>query len=509
MEEKKFFIMNMQEDSFLNKKNHSPDHSKGSIENSKENSLFEYQNLNLKTKKKIRPLIYNLGLLDVSKLRNLEKYLLLFFDITSFLSMLFLAQIIRYSTFYFRPGDILYITCPLMVTLTVNYIGGLYKMDFASGHLKSLGMILTASFASLLFISFLVYLAGIDHFVGNYFGRGVLLGAIGGFSICSFTHRFFLGKLFVKIRVKRNYLVLTDAKEYDLLLQESANFPGRENFDFFPLKDQEQLFSNIEKNNYIGLIVGESALQNSFLIKKLMVLRLGGMRIFNMQDFFEDAWQKVPIIELKDQWFVMGNGFKLLHNPVELKIKRILDIAFSLAAFILAMPLMLVVALSIKTMNPGSVIYSQTRTGQRGKKFTLYKFRTMVVSAENDKAQWAQKNDARVTKIGKILRVMRIDELPQFWNVLKGDMSFIGPRPERPELNYEIEKHIPYYNLRHLLKPGITGWAQVHYPYGASVQDALEKLQYDFYYIKNYGLTLDISIILKTIKVVLLGKGGR
>ena len=131
----------------------------------------------------------------------------------------------------------------------------------------------------------------------------------------------------------------------------------------------------------------------------------------------------------------------------------------------------------------------------------------MTVNAEKGKAQWASKNDSRVTKIGKVLRLTRMDEFPQFWNVLKGDMSFIGPRPERPELNKDLEKTIPYYNLRHLVKPGITGWAQVLYPYGASREDALEKLQYDFYYIKNYSLMLDFSIIIKTIRVVLFGKG--
>ncbi|MCY4523648.1 MAG: sugar transferase [Halobacteriovoraceae bacterium] len=173
------------------------------------------------------------------------------------------------------------------------------------------------------------------------------------------------------------------------------------------------------------------------------------------------------------------------------------------------MPLMLMISLLIKMIEGGPVIYSQTRIGERGRKFTLYKFRTMFVGTDKDKNLWVQKNDARVTKMGKILRIMRMDELPQFWNVLKGDMSFIGPRPEMLELNYKIEKHVPYYNLRYLLKPGITGWAQVLYPYAASIEDALEKLQYDLYYIKNYSLLLDISIFLKTIKVVLLGKGGR
>ena len=501
--------METHKDSFYDKKNDSSNCVKNFSKKTKIGSSFKFQELSLKTKGRIRPLIHNLGLLDVAKLRKLEKFLLLFFDIISFLSMSFLAQIIRHTSFDFQPGDILYISSPLMAILTVNYIVGLYNMDFKSGGLKIFGMVLTASFISLIFISFFIYLFGVERFIGNYFGRGVLLGGLGSFAICSFIHRLFLNKLFEKIRVKRNYLVIADLEEFDFLLQESANHSQKENFNFLNTKDQEELFSKIENNYYIGIIVGKDALLDSLLIKKLMVLRLSGMRIFNMQDFFEDVWQKVPIIELKDQWFVTGNGFNLLHNPVGLKIKRVFDIVFSLMIFIFSIPLMILVSLLIKIMEGGPVIYSQTRTGEKEKKFTLYKFRTMVINAEDNKVQWAQKNDVRVTKIGKILRKMRIDELPQFWNVLKGDISFIGPRPERPELNYEIEKYVPYYNLRHLLKPGITGWAQVLYPYGASVQDALEKLQYDFYYIKNYSLLLDVSIVLKTIKVVLLGKGGR
>ena len=475
----------------------------------KQDSPFEYQELKLKTKKKLLPLMRNLGLLDISKLRILEKYLLAFFDTASFCTALCLAQLTRYSNLYFQNDDVLYVLCPLVVILMVNYIFGLYRVDFKSSIFRMLGMVLAAAFVSLLFISFVIYLIGVERFIGTYFGRGILLGTIGGFSVLAFVHRFYLHKLFAKIRVKRNYLVLADSDEYHFLLEESKKLSEKENFDFLDSKNEKILFEKIEQNDYIGIIVGGTTLNNAALIKKLMVLRFEGFRVFNMQDFFEDVWNKIPVLGLEDQWFVMGNGFNLLHNPIELKIKRIFDVVFSLFIFLLAMPLMLVVCLLIKLESKGPVIYSQIRTGQRGKKFILYKFRTMVVDAESGKAQWAKKNDARITRIGKLLRIMRIDELPQFWNVFRGEMSFIGPRPERPELNFEIEKQIPYYNLRHLLKPGITGWAQVFYPYGASVQDALEKLQYDFYYIKNYGLLLDFSIIMKTVRVVLFGKGGR
>ncbi|NMC75077.1 MAG: glycosyl transferase, partial [Geobacteraceae bacterium] len=168
------------------------------------------------------------------------------------------------------------------------------------------------------------------------------------------------------------------------------------------------------------------------------------------------------------------------------------------------------IALAIKATSPGPVLFRQVRTGMHEKEFVLYKFRTMRTDAESGTgAVWAQKDDPRVTPIGKFLRKSRLDELPQLLNVLKGDMSFIGPRPERPEFVEKLKEQVPYYSHRHFVKPGITGWAQIKYPYGASVEDALEKLRYDLYYIKNLSLTLDLLIFFETIKVILYSRGGR
>jgi exopolysaccharide biosynthesis polyprenyl glycosylphosphotransferase len=174
---------------------------------------------------------------------------------------------------------------------------------------------------------------------------------------------------------------------------------------------------------------------------------------------------------------------------------------------VLLLPLMVIVGLIIKLDSPGPIFYSQLRTGLYGKPFRVYKFRSMYQDAEKKGAQWAIQRDPRITRVGYWLRVLRIDELPQIWNVLSGEMSLIGPRPERPEFDVKLKEAIPYYEMRYLVKPGITGWAQVLYPYGASLEDAYEKLAYDLYYIKNYSLWLDIVIVLKTIRVVLLGKG--
>ena len=468
----------------------------------KKDSIFKYRELKLKKKS----LIHNLNIL---KWNMLERYILIFFDVISFFSAFCLAQLIRNLNLHFQNNQIFYVLYPLVVSLMMNYIFGLYKVDFKSTILKTFVSTLIASFFSLLFISFIVYLSGFERFIGSYFGRGVLLGTMTGFATFCFVHRFIFQKLFEGIRSKRNHLVIADRNKYRFLLEERRKSSKKEHFDFLDLEKKEQLLSKIRQMNYNGIIVDRKALKNTALLEDLIILRVEGFQIFSIQEFFENIYHKVPIIDSEDQWFVSSNEFNSVHNPISFKVKRIFDIIFSFSVLLISMPLMILISLLIKLESRGPIIYTQKRVGQRGKNFSIYKFRTMIVNAEKGKAQWAQKNDARITRVGKILRIMRIDEFPQLWNVLRNQMSIIGPRPERPELSEEIEKKIPFYNVRYIFKPGITGWAQTHYPYGASVQDAFEKLQYDFYYIKNYGLLLDFSIMIKTIGVVLFGKGGR
>ncbi len=261
------------------------------------------------------------------------------------------------------------------------------------------------------------------------------------------------------------------------------------------------------RETWTGVVTAmETPLPNA-IISSLMNKRLEGLRVYDLTDFYERFLQKLPVINLQDGWFAMAHGFDLLHHEMGLRIKRLIDVVFSIILMFVLLPLMVFVGICIILDSRGPVLYGQMRTGLNGKEFMLHKFRTMVKDAENKSVQWAQQDDPRVTRVGRILRSMRIDELPQLWNVLLGEMSFIGPRPERPDFNRHLEKTIPYYDLRHLVKPGITGWAQVMYPYGASVDDAREKLQYDLYYIKNYSLMLDLVIATKTIRVVLFGQG--
>jgi exopolysaccharide biosynthesis polyprenyl glycosylphosphotransferase len=261
------------------------------------------------------------------------------------------------------------------------------------------------------------------------------------------------------------------------------------------------------ERSWTGVILATEQAPGDAILSELMRARLRGLRIYDLTDFYERFLFKLPVLNLRDSWLILAHGFDLMHHTIQLRAKRVIDVVLSFALMLALSPVMIVTAIAIKLDSKGPVFYRQMRTGLNGVTFRLYKFRTMVENAEKFGARWTEKKDPRITRVGRFLRSTRIDELPQLWNVLLGEMSFIGPRPERPDFNDELEAAIPYYDLRHLVKPGITGWAQVLYPYGASVEDAREKLQYDLYYIKNYSVMLDLVILIRTLRVVLVGRG--
>lgn len=254
------------------------------------------------------------------------------------------------------------------------------------------------------------------------------------------------------------------------------------------------------------LIATEFELAEDYL-HPLMQLRLRNIPVYTVPEFCETIWQKIPSRLIQHSWFLLNSGFHLIYHYSNLHIKRLFDVVAAIFLLLTLFPLLLIVALFIKLDSPGSVLYCQTRTGFNCQPFQVWKFRSMVTDAEKQGAVWASEGDARITRVGRWLRLMRIDELPQLWNVIRGEMSLIGPRPERPEFDQQLAKTIPHYYSRYLVKPGITGWAQVKYRYGASIDDAYEKLSYDLYYIKNYSLKLDLVIAFKTLQVVFLGKG--
>ncbi len=243
-------------------------------------------------------------------------------------------------------------------------------------------------------------------------------------------------------------------------------------------------------------------------MSELLDCKLNGIYIEEGETFLERMTGRVLLHQLKPSWIVFSEGFKSLRSRKVLK--RVFDVFFSIFGLVVASPLLLITAILIRLESKGPAIFKQIRVGEHGKEYEIYKFRSMREDAEAKSGPvWAGASDNRVTRLGKFIRKTRIDELPQLMNVIKGDMSFVGPRPERPFFVDQLKRDIPYYDTRSVVKPGITGWAQVSYPYGATVQDSLEKLQYDLYYIKNMSPILDFMIIFLTIKVVLTGKGAR
>jgi sugar transferase (PEP-CTERM system associated) len=243
-------------------------------------------------------------------------------------------------------------------------------------------------------------------------------------------------------------------------------------------------------------------------LRDLLDCRLTGVRVTDLARFFERVHGQVPIESLKVSWLIYGEGFR--QSIFRIGLKRCMDIVLSAALMVVTAPLIIVVGALIGLEGGGSIIYRQERVGYGGRTFTAYKLRSMTRDAEKDgMPTWATANDSRVTKIGRFIRRTRIDELPQLLNVLKGEMSFVGPRPERPEFVAMLTEQIPFYAVRHSVRPGLTGWAQVRYSYGASVEQSVRKLEYDLYYVKNHSLFLDVLILLETIRVVLLGEGAR
>ena len=248
--------------------------------------------------------------------------------------------------------------------------------------------------------------------------------------------------------------------------------------------------------------------RGTFPLQPILACKLRGIHIEDWPALYEKLTGKIVVQNLRPSWLVFSEGFT--RTVATRAAKRAIDLL--LASFVLALgwPIFLMVALAIRMDSPGPIFFRQERVGERGQSFTLLKFRTMRHNAEAQSGPvWAVQDDPRVTRVGYWLRKTRLDELPQIWNVLLGEMSFIGPRPERPHFVVQLQEKIPYYVQRHSVKPGITGWAQVRYPYGSSIHDAEEKLQYDLYYIKNMSGLLDIDILLSTIRVVLFGKGAR
>jgi sugar transferase (PEP-CTERM system associated) len=256
------------------------------------------------------------------------------------------------------------------------------------------------------------------------------------------------------------------------------------------------------------IVVGLSDRRGHLPIAALLRAKMSGVRVEDATTTYERLTGKILIDDLKPSWLIFSDGFRA--SRWTRIVKRTLDLSLSLIGVIVAAPLMLLTAIAVKLDSAGPALYSQQRVGENGRIFNINKFRSMRMDAEEGGMPlWASEADPRITRVGRFIRVTRLDELPQLWNVMSGDMSFVGPRPERPFFVEQLAREIPFYMQRHAVKPGVTGWAQVKYQYGSSIEDATEKLRYDLYYIKHLSIFFDLTIVLDTVKVILFGKGAK
>ena len=263
----------------------------------------------------------------------------------------------------------------------------------------------------------------------------------------------------------------------------------------------------VETHDIGRIVVALADRRGQLPIDELLRAKLAGVRVEDAATTYERMTGKILVDDLRPSWLIFSDGFQA--SRVTRFVKRLFDLTGALIGIVVAAPLMLLTAIAVRLESTGPVLYRQERVGEHGRLFTLYKFRSMRIDAEQGTPIWATSHDTRVTRVGRFIRLTRLDELPQFWNILRGEMSFVGPRPERLFFVKQLAEAIPFYMARHAVRPGVTGWAQVRYRYGASVEDALEKLRYDLYYIKHRSLVFDLTILVDTIKVMVCRKGAQ
>lgn len=396
---------------------------------------------------------------------------------------------------------------------------GLYQAQMREGLIGYLLRLVASFLLSLVGLSLIFYA-----FPDMFLGRGILVIAF----IISFLGMGALRKLTITIDpdiFKRRIVVLGTGEKANTItqLRRKADQVGFNIIGFLHVRGEADVVDtkkiiNINstlhdfaaEHDIDEIVLAVDDRRKGFPMHELLDCKMRGFDIVDVQSFFERETGKIRVDLLHPSWLVFSDGFH--QSAIRDYTKRGFDIFTSMLLLFITWPFIVLttIAIMLESGFKAPIFFRQVRVGERGKPFQVLKFRSMRVDAEkNGRAVWATKNDNRVTKVGSFIRKVRIDELPQIFNVLRGDMSFVGPRPERPEFVVELSDRIPYYQERHNMKPGITGWAQLCYPYGSSERDALAKLQYDLYYIKNYSLFLDFLILLRTTEVVLFGKGAR
>ncbi len=397
----------------------------------------------------------------------------------------------------------------IFIWITLSYVVGRYLYDFQINLISLLKYLVYTGY-SLCFtygIFFLEYLLFDDFLVG--------------LSLYNLIKRIFLLSS-ISYGLQITYSIFANPKEY--VIKKTIFIGSEENFKILEKLTKENKFSKLDfgnisnfnkskfsnkyiTKNYSSIIIDDEKYLSSKRFDILLSSLNKGIKILTKLDWFEFTQQKIPLEFIKTSDFLT----KKISDPsfeLQLRIKRIFDIFFGVILLVCTAPFLILIGILIKIEDGGPIFYSQWRSGIGAKPFKIIKLRTMKINAEENGPQWSKRNDSRVTFTGKILRRMRIDELPQIISVIKGDMSLIGPRPERPIIEKEIKDKIDFYNLKFLIKPGLSGWAQVNYPYGASLEDSKNKLTFDIYYIKNFSIWLDLLIFFKTIKLVINASGS-
>jgi len=441
------------------------------------------------------------------------------------IASIYAAVEIRYSSEQFSSeyarSDLLVFKAMLYAAVLVTCMAalGLYQAQMREGLIGYLLRLVASFLLSLVGLSLIFYA-----FPDMFLGRGILIIAF----IISFLGMSALRKMTITIDpdiFKRRIVVLGTGNNASTItqLRRKADQVGFNLIGFIHVRGEADIIEpsriiNIDsslyefsvKNDLDEIVLAVDDRRKGFPMHELLDCKLRGIEVIDLQTFFERETGKLRVDLLHPSWLLFSDGFR--RSAIHDYTKRGFDIFSSMLLLLMTWPFMLLAVIAIITESgwKSPILFRQVRVGEGGKPFQVLKLRSMRVDAEkNGAAVWATKNDSRVTKVGGFIRKVRIDELPQIFNVLKGDMSFVGPRPERPEFVVDLGERIPYYEERHHMKPGITGWAQLCYPYGSSERDALEKLQYDLYYVKNYSLFLDFLILLRTAEIVLFGKGAR
>ena len=451
---------------------------------------------------------------------KMKKNILIIGDAILLFFSLWLTLITRYGSANSWKDHLLPFAIVYIISLIIFYINGLYELDFGKNKSILLNKILISlAFVTLFAAAFFYF--GSQRILTIKPQRVLLINIVFIFGLIMLW-RIFIHRFITSTKLAANLLIIYHDTLSQEIIQKVIEKPqlgfslkvvlANQELgqklppNIFIFKDHRELPKICNNYNIDTILFPENIKQDKDFLKNLFSCLPLNVSFYELSSFYEKMTGKVPVDYINHTWFLenLREGPKKVYES----IKRIFDIIFSVFSMITALPFIPFIILAIVIDDPGPFLFKQTRIGKNGKKFLAMKFRSMKMDSEKTGPQWAQKNDSRVTRVGKIFRKTRIDEIPQLINIFRGEMSFIGPRPERPEFVEELKKQIPYYEERLLIKPGLTGWAQVMGPsYGGSVTETLEKIQYDLFYIKNRSFGLDVSIILKTIKTVLTGAG--